>query len=302
VDLQKERADNQAAREAAAQRGQEEADQGKDDPSKTLLRWVAKLGAGIVSGLGLAGVVGLIGSAVLWERFDQAGLPATQALAVVPDDQRVIEGANGLIVAMLVAFLAVAVLFSLDRTGRVNLWSRLTLWGLVLAGVIVAITTELPFWSVFWLALLAIVLALTTTGVGKVTKDQFAPFAFAFFISAVVYAGAMNFSIAADQNFIQPAAVLKSMAGQGIRGFYVADDDDAIWIGVIRADNPECETAAPEDSIPLYRIPKDEDTRLLIGQLKPYAEATCEAEELRQQLKETSLLGPVPENNAPLGG
>lgn len=104
--------------------GEKTANDLANEPNKALLRWIAKLGAGVVAGLGLGGVVGLIGSAVMWQRFQEAGLPASQALAVVPEDQRVIEGASDLVAAVAVATLAVAFLFAADRTGRINKWSR----------------------------------------------------------------------------------------------------------------------------------------------------------------------------------
>lgn len=298
-------ANERQARASKAKEAAERAEQLTTAPSKALLRWIAKLGAGIVAGLGLAGVVGLIGSALLWQRFNEAGLPATQSLAAVPHDQRIIEGASGLIAAVLIGALAVAVLFSLDRTGRINRWSYGALALSLAGGVIFTITTDLVAGPVALLALLGTVLAGVCIGVGKVTGNQYVPFAFAVFVSTVVFAGAVNFAIAAQQNFIQPAAVLRSPEGQGIRGFYVADNDDFIYLGVIRADyrpSAGAHPGEPEAAVPLYRIPRTGNTRLLVGKLQGYDDAVAEAEDLRKQLKETKLIAPLPHNSAPAGG
>jgi hypothetical protein len=71
--------------------------------------------------------------------------------------------------------------------------------------------------------------------------------------------------------------------GQGIRGFYIADTDDFIYLGVMR------KGFVPEegDAVPMYRIPRDAETRLLIGKLPSFDVAVPETEELRLQLKKT---------------
>jgi hypothetical protein len=64
--------------------------------------------------LGLAGTVGLVGSVLLWERFDQAGLPAEDAVGTVPADQRILEGATGLIALLIIGLLGVLFVYAFD--------------------------------------------------------------------------------------------------------------------------------------------------------------------------------------------
>jgi hypothetical protein len=275
--------DPAATRSAALTKASEQSDQLTTDPSKAIIRWVAKLGATVVSGLGLAGAVSLMGAAVLWIRFKEAGLPSTQALDVVPESQLIVQGATATITALALGALTVLVLFSLDRTGQVTRASAIALALLWLGGVGYAIWgTRLGAGAVFLLALLGLVLIGASIGIGEVTGDRFVPFAAAVFVSAVVFAGAVNFAIAAQQNYIQPASVLRSPEGLGIRGFYIADTDDYIYLGVIREGYvPE----EPGDAVPMYRIPRDAETRLLIGKLQPFETAVDETEQLRLQLK-----------------
>lgn len=270
-----------------------------NDPSKALIRWVAKLGAGIVGGLGLTGIVSVIGAAILYERFHEAGLPATQALAAVPEEQLLIEGAAGLIIVFLVAALAVTALFSLDRTGQITNATAIALGLLWLGGVAYAILeTEVDGGTVLLLALLGLVLGGASIGIGKVTGALYVPFALAVFVSTVIFGGALNFAVAAEEDSIQPAAVLRDAKGLGLRALYIADNDEYIWIGVIRRH------AVPRDSIdavPLYRIARTPSTRLLIGKLQPFREAVDETLELRAQLRETTAPGPRLPEDVPSG-
>jgi hypothetical protein len=280
-----ESGDMAAARAKSLQAAAAKTEQLTDTPSKALLRWVAKLGATIVSGLGLAGVVSLIGAGVLWVRFKEAGRPSPQALDVVPESQLIVQGGAATITALVLGSLAALFLFSVDRTGGVTNASALALAILGVSGVGYAICyTELDSGAVASLTILALILVSTSIGIGKVTGERFVPFAAAVFVSVGIFGAAVSLAIAAQQNFIQPAAVLRSPEGQGIRGFYIADTDDFIYLGVIRKGFvPE----EPGDAVPMYRIPRDAETRLLIGKLQSFDAAVPETEELRLQLKET---------------
>jgi hypothetical protein len=255
------------------------------DQSKTFLTWLGRVAAGIIAGLGLAGVMSLIGAGVLWLRFREAGLPTTQALDVVPEGQLIIQGAAATITALALGSLAVLILFSIDRTGLVTRGSAIALALLWLGGTGYAIIgTRLSWGAVLLIALLGLVLIGASIGIGKVTGNRFVPFAAAVFVSAGLVGAAISLAIAAQQNYIQPAAVLRSPEGHGIKGFYVADDADYIYIGVIREGFIP---TGPGDAVPVYRIPREDETRLLIGKLQTFEAAVNEAEELRGQLKET---------------
>lgn len=152
------------------------------------------------------------------------------------------------------------------------------------------------------LAVLGLALVGVAIGVGKVTRDQYVPFAFAVFASTIAFAGAVNYAIAAQENFVQPAAVLRSADGQGIRGLYIADDDEYISIGVIRNGYvpPEADETV-DDTIPMYRIPRTDETRLLIGKAQGFNDAVGETEALPRQLRETVQLAPTEEGASRTG-
>jgi hypothetical protein len=68
---------------------------------------VLKVFGAIGTGLGLLGFVTFFGGAILWVRADEAGLPANEAISVVPNGVLVTTGASFLVPALLVALGAV---------------------------------------------------------------------------------------------------------------------------------------------------------------------------------------------------
>jgi hypothetical protein len=69
--------------------------------------------AGVIgTGIGVLGFVAFFGGAVLWLRADQAGLPANDAVSAIPNSVLVTTGASFLVPALLIAMLAVTLIFA----------------------------------------------------------------------------------------------------------------------------------------------------------------------------------------------
>jgi hypothetical protein len=83
---------------------------GGSSPSaqELVLKVVGVIGAGI----GILGFVAFFGGAVLWLRTEQAGLPANDAVAAIPNSVLVTTGASFLVPALLIALLTVTFLFA----------------------------------------------------------------------------------------------------------------------------------------------------------------------------------------------
>jgi hypothetical protein len=77
------------------------------------------LGA-LLTTAGILGIVAATGGAVLWARFWAAGLPAGEALAVIPKTELIASGAATLALFILLGLLAVVVVFLLDAEGRAD--------------------------------------------------------------------------------------------------------------------------------------------------------------------------------------
>jgi hypothetical protein len=91
-----------------------EADQGAESSGAQDL--VLKVLGAIGTGIGILGFVTFFGGAIIWVRADKAGLPATEAVAVIPRSVLVTTGVTFLFPAFLVAVGVVAVVFLIHLT------------------------------------------------------------------------------------------------------------------------------------------------------------------------------------------
>jgi hypothetical protein len=82
-----------------------------EDDKRSLVLQVA---AAVATGIGILGFVVFFGGAILWVRFDQAGLPANDAVAVVSKPVLLTTGASFLAPVLLLALGAVAALLGLN--------------------------------------------------------------------------------------------------------------------------------------------------------------------------------------------
>ncbi|MEK6328191.1 MAG: hypothetical protein AABM66_11815 [Actinomycetota bacterium] len=75
---------------------------------------VLQILAAFGTGIGVLGFVVFFGAAILWVRFDKAGLPANEAVAVVPKPVLLTTGASFLVPALLFSLGAIAVLLGIN--------------------------------------------------------------------------------------------------------------------------------------------------------------------------------------------
>jgi hypothetical protein len=71
--------------------------------------------AAVGSGIGALGIVAFFGAAILWVRMDEVGIPANEAIAVVPKSVLVTTGASFLVPSVLLAVVLLGVLYLVDR-------------------------------------------------------------------------------------------------------------------------------------------------------------------------------------------
>jgi hypothetical protein len=88
--------------------GSAEEPDGAAVPAQGQTVFVQLLGA-VAAGIGVLGFVTFFGGAILWIRFDQAELPANEAVAVVPREVLLTTGASFLVPAMMLSLGAVLV-------------------------------------------------------------------------------------------------------------------------------------------------------------------------------------------------
>jgi hypothetical protein len=235
-----------------------------------------KLAGAVIAAIGSVGVaLTLLGSIFLWERFDQAGLPAEQALGKVPAGELTIYGAEGLIVAALIAVAAVLVAFFIDNKATVTVGnSALTIGLLAIVGTFVAYEFDL---GALWVAgafLLGLVLGVACLGIAEATDQQFVPFAAALIVATCLFNIYLYFGDTEEHVPVVPAAVVQSN-GQSFVGYYVSDGTDNIYLGI--PDDP--------DRAILRQIPKDAGTDLGIGHVIDRAKAKAKFDDILAEVK-----------------
>ena len=80
---------------------------GETSPRGRVLAWASTAVVPLLSGIGLAGLVSTLGAAIVWTRFDVAGLPADQAVGDLPANSLLVTGAVSLILYLVLGLLAV---------------------------------------------------------------------------------------------------------------------------------------------------------------------------------------------------
>lgn len=282
----------------------------------TIQDWALKTAGAIVGSLGLAGSMVVIGSAVLWIRFKEAGVPAIQAISVQPREEALVQGAQTTIVFVLIALAVVAVLYVIDarelecdqkwqakreaeraevrrEKGKKPLppdprpkpadqhemgkWTLRALSALPVLGIAWAmIWTDLGTWSVVWLALIALGLTLGCRWMAKAESKNIWALAAAAFVAVIVFAAAAGYLIVKEQKFIQAVAVLRGKQDTGLTGFYVTANGDTLYLAT-----PVSSSGGNQDNVSIKKIDleKSESVTYSVGPLEsiPDAERTAEA-------------------------
>jgi hypothetical protein len=153
--------------------GEQEQAGGSALPPQTTSQRLIDLGfqalPAIGGAIGFVGLVAVAGAVIQWFRFWAVGLPADQAVSVIPRPELVAIGAGFLIVYTLLGLLGVLMTYLLDSRDGVN---EATRWGLVLvAAVEIAaafVFAELPWWG--YVAAAAWIVALATLSVAALTR------------------------------------------------------------------------------------------------------------------------------------
>ncbi|HWF75299.1 MAG TPA: hypothetical protein VG186_18275 [Solirubrobacteraceae bacterium] len=226
--------------------------------------------AATAASVGVLGLVTLAGGVVLWSRFVEMGLPADQAVAVVPAPVLVATGAEFLLPAFGAAALTVLVLV-LIRSNRLGspLWPFAFGAVVAIAEIVFAIVPLKPFSLA--LALIAVVDGIIILacfrnekvigGVGGVALISF--LAIGAFWLGRAYARTANYPM------VVPMAYSRTEPGSPVRietGYFVAETSDRIWFASL----PQSLPGQPNE---LREFPRSETEDLEIGSLQAPAQA-----------------------------
>lgn len=291
---------------------------GADTPKKpTIEAWFLKTAGTIIGGLGTAGAMVVIGSAVLWIRFKEAGIPPVQAVSVQPRQEALVQGAQTTIFFVLVALAVLATLYVIDfpkeegasdngdeerrqkdgedeKGGRkpdrsadpgaprpIQPGTKRCIRLLPILGIAWLIcSTSLGFCAVLILSLLALGLTGACLWIGHRADKNFWALAAAVFASIIVFAGVSTYAITKAQKFAQAVAILRGTDDVGLTGYFVATTDTRIYFAnAIGVEG----TTAPERK-PLQSVKVSDDVTYSIGPLESQEDATERAASMVRKL------------------
>jgi len=105
----------------------------KVDETGGLTSIVVKVLGAIATGIGVTGAVVVVGAAIFWARFDAIGVPPTLAVTVIPRTELLVQGAQEMVIFVLVGLGATLFIALADSKGIITRGTLIVL-GLLVAG------------------------------------------------------------------------------------------------------------------------------------------------------------------------
>ena len=249
-----------------AKKDSPEKEEAKEDGGESSLTGITvKVLGAIATGVGVTGAVVVVGAAIFWARFDAIGVPPVQAVTAIPRTELLVQGAQEMIIFVLIGLGAALLIALADPKGAITYGTLFVLGGLVLGAAIFAITTELSWAWVLGLIGLTLILALATIGIGFTTKQRLLPLLISVFVASFVFSASCAFLIVETQKFAQAIAIHfgPNEKRVDITGVYVTVTEKTIFYA--RSD-------LFKEPAGLYEAPRGEATTYAVGRLKPIEE------------------------------
>jgi hypothetical protein len=266
------------------------------------------LGA-VASGLGVAGFVTFVGGAVHWARFDGAGLPAEEAVSVVPTQNLAVTGAGVLAPAVLVALAAVGLLFifrtltgprdeRLPARGQEiaesygNVIRGLAMAGGVFVGALLwfVVTVDEPGrWEIV-VAVLVGAFAIILTGAVASGTNRFLYLATTTFLAFSLFLSAVSFARERDASDVRATALVRQNKKATI-GFFIAETSSRVYLGRLELKVVDDLTTNEfvEREQRLIAVDKSQVTDFAIGPPRDPVDALRQAQRLADELCDAQI-------------
>jgi hypothetical protein len=229
---------------------------------------VWKVAGAFATGITATGAIVAVGAAVIWIRFNEVGIPATQAVSVQPRGEALVLGAQETIIFVGIALVAVLLVYFADPKGVVRNITLLLLLVLFLAATVDVIwRTHLTPDAKFGLCVLALFLLLGSIAIGHRSGTSFWPLALAVFVSALLFSAAVGILVVKQQRFVQGVAILRGAGDAGLTGVYIAATDKTIYFAQNVATN-----ADEKPRMAMMEAPREGAT-YAVGPLEPRSDA-----------------------------
>jgi hypothetical protein len=245
--------------------------------------------AAIATGIGVLGFVTFVGGAIQFARFWGAGLPAEDAVTILPSQSLVVVGAQTLVPALVLGFIAAA--FTLgwravkpDKGIEHPELARATIV-FTYVGSLELLAFALTLEADGWIEPVVFVpFGLFTAGlcalVGWATDRALYLAASALVALSVFFAG-LGFARALDNKDVRAAAIVRDNK-QAIVGFWIAENGDRVYLGRLKLDHTSGDLQRRRSRIMAFS--KSQVTDIAIGDPKPPEEALRQAQALSDEL------------------
>jgi hypothetical protein len=268
----------------------EEKKSGGDALAAGIWKAIGALAAGITA----TGAIVAVGAAVIWIRFNEVGIPATQAISVQPKGEPLTLGAQETIIFAAIALAAVLLVYFLDPKGVIRRITLAALCALAVCAIgYVIFGTHLGCWVKLGLILLAVALLAGCVAVGHRTDTRFWPLALAVFVASLVFSAATGILIVKEQKFVQGVAILRGGSDTGLTGVYIAATDKTIYFAQSVATNLD-----QKSRMAMLEVPREGAT-YAVGPLESRADAGRHETEMLEQLIANRERGGVAPEKAP---
>ncbi len=243
---------------------------------------VVKAAGALAAGITATGFVIVVGAALFWFRFDEVGLPATQAVGLLSRNELLVQGAQEVALYLGIALVAIVLVFFSDKKGEINRATFGVLFLLAAGSVFFLLTTGIDFWGGLLLTVVVGFLLIGCIVVGRRTDERFWPLALAVFVATLIFSGAASILIVKEQDYVQAVAVLRGADDVGLAGVYLTTTDETIYVGQV-VPPPANEDPADEVRRAIFDVPRAGAT-YAVGPLEDVPKAELRAEAMLIQL------------------
>jgi hypothetical protein len=258
----------------------------KAEGSEGLMGIVLKVLGAVATGIGIVGFVTVVGAAIFWTRFDAIGLPATQAVSVIPKAELLVQGTQEVILFVGIGLASALLIALVDRKGMVTPGTVIVLCLFVLIAGAYVTLKSLPLLWTQGLVLLTIVLALLCVAIAFNTEQRLMPLLVSVFLASLIFSSSCALLIVEDQKYAQAIAIRFGLdadgVDKGLTGIYVTATGDTLYFARTGIDQDLKKN--PGDTTGLYEVHRADTTTYAVGPLEP-TEGPGESNPVQDQAK-----------------
>jgi len=266
---------------------------------------VSPILAAIATSIGVVGFATFIGGAIQYGRFAGAGLPAEEAVSVVPTRSLIVLGAKTLTGAVIAGLACAALVFIArareegepEPAGLLQAeanGSRAATIASAVGAICIFALSQADLRKVPVVVLFSVAAFLLASAVGAIANRTAGAvwLATAVFISVGVFVGALEVAHAWDNTDVRGAALVRDNR-RAVIGFYIAESGGRVYLGQLIFPPGNNPNLVDKTKSRIIAVSAKEVSDLAIGPPKDPLHAKEQAEELADELCKREPIVPV---------